>query len=181
MGERFLDDSARRYSSWLVRSIWRPFMAHRSRGGSQVCNTGLSPQACAGRKSVQLVRSRLRNRINPQEVFPDFGVPFVLAPNLRSSLAPEVFGSLPAFVEPVSHQVQKPINRHSGGLSFGRVKIPESVGPGSASGAFSFVRLVLEAFPHTYRISTGIGASLVSIPHFLEITAEICLSPFCNS
>jgi hypothetical protein len=75
-------------------------------------------------------------------------VPFAVAPELRSSLAPEVFGSLTAFVEPVSDQVQKLIYRHSGGLSFGRVKTSESLGPGSASGAISSVRLVLEPFPH---------------------------------
>jgi hypothetical protein len=89
-------------------------------------------------------------------------VPFTLAPELRSSLAPEVFRSLTAFVEPVSDQVQKLIYRHSGRLSFGRVKISENLGPGSASGAFSSVQLVLEPFPHTYRISTGRGDSLVS-------------------
>jgi hypothetical protein len=94
-------------------------------------------------------------------------VPFTLAPELRSSLAPEVFGSLTAFVEPVSDQVQKLIYRHSGGLSFDRVKTSESLGPGSASGAISSVRLVL-AFLHTYRISTGRVDPLVSIPLFLK-------------
>jgi hypothetical protein len=101
-------------------------------------------------------------------------VPFALAPKLRSSLAPEVFWSLTAFVEPVSDQVQKLVDLHSGGLCFSRVKISESLRPGSASGAFSSVRLVLELFPHTYRISTRRGDSLVSIPLSLEITAEIC-------
>jgi hypothetical protein len=93
-------------------------------------------------------------------------VSFVLAPKLRSSFAPEMFGSLPALVEPVSHQVQKPVNRHSGSLGFGCVKIAESLSPGSASGPFSSVRLVLEALAHTYRISTGMGGSLVSNPTF---------------
>ena len=89
-------------------------------------------------------------------------MPLTLAPELRSSLASEVFGSLTAFVEPVSDQVQKLIYRHSGRLSFGRVKISENLGPGSDSGAFSFVQLILEPFPHTYRISTGRCDSLVS-------------------
>ena len=88
-------------------------------------------------------------------------MPFTLAPELRSSLAPEVFRSLTAFVEPVSDQVQKLIYRHSGRLSFGRVKISENLGPGSASGAIASIRLVL-VFLHTYRISTGRGDSLVS-------------------
>jgi hypothetical protein len=107
-------------------------------------------------------------------------VPFAVVPELRSSLAPEVFGSLTAFVEPVSDQVQKLIYRHSGGLSFGRVKISENLGPGSASGAISSLRLVL-AFLHTYRISTVGADSLVSIPLFPEIMPEIRRSPFCNS
>jgi hypothetical protein len=92
---------------------------------------------------------------------------------LRSSLSPEVFWSLTAFVEAVSDQVQKLVDWHSGGPCFGCVKISESLGPGTASGAFSSVRLVLEPLPHTYRISTGRGSSLVSIPLSLEITVKI--------
>jgi hypothetical protein len=73
----------------------------------------------------------------------------VSAPKLRSSLSPEVFWSLPAFVEAVSDQVQKLIDRHSGGFFFGRVKISERLGPGSASGTFSSVRMFLESLPHS--------------------------------
>ena len=108
-------------------------------------------------------------------------MPFAVTPELRSSLALEVFGSLTAFVEPVSDQVQKLVDRHSSGLCFGSVKISESLGPGSASGAFSSVRFVLVPLTHTYRISTSRGDSLIFIPLSLEITAEIFRSPFCNS
>lgn len=114
-------------------------------------------------------------------------MPFALAPKLRSALAPKMFGSLPAFVEPVCHQVQKPVNRHSGGLGFGRVKIAESLSPGSASGAFSSVRLVLEALAHTYRISTDMGGSLGSNPTFPRNNGKnlplsiLQLLNYCNS
>jgi hypothetical protein len=100
--------------------------------------------------------------MNTQQIIPDFRAPFAPAPKLRSSLPPEVFGSLTALVEPLSDQVQKLIYRHSGGLSFGRVKISENLGPGSDSGAFSSVQLILEPFPHTYRISTARADPLVS-------------------
>jgi hypothetical protein len=118
--------------------------------------------------------------MNTQQIVPDFSVPFALAPELRSSLAPEVFGSLTAFVETVADQIQKLIYRHSGGLRFGGVEISENLGPGSASGAISSVRLVL-AFLHTYRISTARADSLVSIPLCPEIMPEIRRPPFCNS
>jgi len=93
---------------------------------------------------------------------------------MRSRLNVRKPGRVQLFYETVTDQVQKQVDLHSGGLCFSRVKISESLRPGSASGAFSSVRLVLELFPHTYRISTRRGDSLVSIPLSLEITAEIC-------
>jgi hypothetical protein len=73
----------------------------------------------------------------------------VLAPEVRSSLSPKMFWSLPAFVEPISDQVQKLIHRHPDGLCFGSVKISETLGPGSALETFSSVRVVLEPLPHS--------------------------------